>query len=262
MIDIPVLCDAEQLPRVRLLMTHMQSLGINLKLVEKADPQAACVLLIPRAKQTRLSVAASDDTTLIILYLDHDPEHIGGDLDFHIPAWPARSSDEDVVRLARALRSWRKAPKDSTSREKSRFDRNNVIAVAVIALTALGLYALTQTSGLDKAPEEQQTIAHAEVGNEPAGTLAVVPDSPQTMPGMESESAAIGSSSHGIQAEGRGEPAAINGAMTASITPIPAWPGLPLYICPTGRTGIHTPRRLRRGEVCEPLFDESEQLFR
>ncbi len=274
MIDIPVLCDAEHLPRVRLLMSHMQRLGINLELVEVADPQAVCVLLVPRASQSRLAVDAEAETTSIVLYLEQDAELIGGDLDFHIPAWPARSSDEDVRRLARALRTWRKDSAPSPAADKRRFDRNNVIALGVIALTVLGLYALTQTSNADREEDtETVEISSAEPGNS-AATAAEDKspvDAVNPGPGREDGNGTSTELRNGkrelpdpLQAEaseaGQGDAtyAAARSTMLAIAAP-PPWPTLPLYICPAQSPA---PPRNLRGLVCEPLFDESEHLFR
>ncbi len=275
MIDIPVLCDAEHLPRVRLLMGHMQTLGIRLKLVEEADPQAGCVLLVPRASRSPLADVAKAEYTSVVLYLDHNAEPIGGDLNFQIPAWPARSSDKDVRRLASALRTGRKETAPDPDAGKRRFDRNNLIALGVLALMALGLYGLTQTSTanreaerdqVDRAPPAQTIDATTTPRNN--ATVAPADRQPAGEGGMTIEAASdnrLAKQTRSRQSadseirSGQVTSDAAEPTMLAIAVPVPLWPTLPLYICPASSPG---PQPKPRGLICEPLFDESEQLFR
>ena len=153
MTNITVLCEPEHLPRVRLLQSHMGELGITLDLVEKAAPACERLLLIPRRTNSRLAdTAATGNAERIVLYLDENPDPIPADASFTIPAWPARSSDADVERLAQALAT---PLREDTATVKP-VDRTNQIALGIFALLAAALFAAVQLSG-EKADDTPAT---------------------------------------------------------------------------------------------------------
>ena len=280
MIAIPVLCEAENLPRVRLLKSHMERLGINLQLVDTIDPQADRVLLVPRRTHSRLTaVAAAPGTDAIVLYLDHDAESIEGNLEFHIPAWPARSSDEDVRRLARALRTRRSSTANPVATDKPRFDRNNVIALAALAVTVFGIYWLAQMGNSETRDEPEPAAALAKASDpappEPLSTASSIPAETlgdggfagtravmeqQNPQGNHSESAATNSSDPSSALTT--SPAPGEQTLIATIAHAPVWPTLVVYVCPGRGYELPVSRQSSKGLGCEPLFDESEHRFR
>ncbi len=197
MTDITVMCEPEHLPRVRLLQSHLEALGITLNLVDEAEPGCERVLLVPRSKNSRLAETAdSGSIERIVLYLDEDPEPIAADETFAIPAWPARSSDADVERLAHALA----APLRPASAPSKPVDRTNQVALGVFALLAAALFAVVQL-GSDEAAETQSAEKLTKTASAPNDDLQIsLPGG--SAPGSEKDAARLRTSGAG----GEGHP--------------------------------------------------------
>ncbi len=102
---IDVICESENLPRIRLLASHMQSLQIELVLHDETPPDHSNrIIYVPKSKDSRFKkTPKSPNFERIALYLDANSEAIDAEMAVELVTWPGRSSDEAVARLASYL---------------------------------------------------------------------------------------------------------------------------------------------------------------
>lgn len=107
MITVDVVCEAEHLPRLKLLQTHMRSLNVALQIHETVpEPCSERLIIVPRQRNSKLkSLQVDQACERIALFLDKQTEAIEADMQVSLHSWPARSSDAHVETLARHLHS-------------------------------------------------------------------------------------------------------------------------------------------------------------
>ena len=103
MVQVDMVCDPELLPRLRLLVKHMQLLDVRLKLHLETPRPSPAVLLVAATEAYPIRVRRTADQDLIRVYLEAEAVQQPADYHIHIPTWPARSSDPAVEELAAHL---------------------------------------------------------------------------------------------------------------------------------------------------------------
>jgi hypothetical protein len=195
MIKVDVVCEAEHLPRLKLLQTHM--LGLNVELQIHEDVPEICsdrLLIVPKKRNSRLAkLTVPDDCERIALFLDEQSEPIEADMQVTLHSWPARSSDRHVETLARHLHSNRNTLSDEDIRDSSAADQqasshhpttglSSALKAKraerrknVLTLTLLGVGVVALVSLLESEPKqiEEQTEAEIEQLTIPEQTDAV-----------------------------------------------------------------------------------------
>ncbi len=184
MIKVDVVCEAEHLPRLKLLQTHMLSLNVELQIHE--DMPEVCsdrLLIVPKKRNSKLAaLEVPDNCERIALFLDEQTEPIEADMQVILHSWPARSSDRHVETLARHLHSSRQTLSDKDIRDSSAADQqtNSLHSKAtlgtalkikraerrknVITLTLLGVGVVALVSLLESEPQQldEQTESETE----------------------------------------------------------------------------------------------------
>lgn len=102
---VDVICEAENLPRIRLLQSHMQSLKLDLQIHDELpETHSPRIIYVPRRQNSKFqSTPAGADFERIALYLDENTQPIDADLAVQLYTWPARSADQHVATLAKHL---------------------------------------------------------------------------------------------------------------------------------------------------------------
>jgi hypothetical protein len=184
MINVDVVCEAEHLPRLKLLQTHMRSLNVELQIHETVPETCSDrLLIVPRQSNSKLtSLDLPDDCERIALFLDEQTEPIEADMQVTLHSWPARSSDRHVETLARHLHSGRRTLSDEDIRDSntadhqiSRFETRAAQRTAlqskraerrknVFTLTLLGVGVVALVSLLESEPKkvDEQTVSDPE----------------------------------------------------------------------------------------------------
>ena len=171
MIHVDLICSPEYLPRVKLLVKHLGLQKIKVKVHHSMpdNPNPRLIALPNRLEPMDLP----EDS--IALYFDKPESKITTTHVFHIPTWPARSSDHQVAELAALLKKpipnrtkeqTREQTKTKESTEqraaiKLNKDQHQTRAkprdpaprTAFIALAVVG-FSLYLFSGQDEAPKE------------------------------------------------------------------------------------------------------------
>jgi len=204
MIKVDVVCEAEHLPRLKLLQTHMLSLNVALQIHE--DVPEICsdrLLIVPKKRNSELAaLEVPYGCERIALFLDEQSEPIEADMQVTLHSWPARSSDRHVETLARHLHSNRKTLSDEDIRDSSAVDRQAnsdhsttglITALKgkraertkhVLTLTLLGVGVVALISLLESEPKQVDEQAETEIEQphlvEQADTAAPLPiDAPE-----------------------------------------------------------------------------------
>ena len=96
MISVDVVCESENLPRIRLLRTHMRQLQIVLNICEEVPPvHTERIIYVPRRRDSAFShTPSSPNYERIALYLDERTEPIDAEMKVNLATWPGRSSDK------------------------------------------------------------------------------------------------------------------------------------------------------------------------
>ncbi|MEE4280337.1 MAG: hypothetical protein V2I41_00230 [Pseudomonadales bacterium] len=184
MINVDVVCEAEHLPRLKLLQTHMRSLNVELQIHETVPETCSNrLLIVPRQRNSKLtSLDVPDDCERIALFLDEQTEPIEADMQVTLHSWPARSSDRHVETLARHLHSGRRTLSDEDIRDSDTADhqssRSETRAAQrtalqskraerqknVFTLTLLGVGVVALVSLLESEPKkvDEQTVPDPE----------------------------------------------------------------------------------------------------
>ena len=184
MIHVDVVCEAEHLPRLKLLQTHMRSLNVELQIHETVPETCSNrLLIVPRQRNSKLtSLDVPDDCERIALFLDEQTEPIEADMQVTLHSWPARSSDRHVETLARHLHSGRRTLSDEDIRDSDTADhqtsRSETKATQraalqskraerrknVFTLTLLGVGVVALVSLLESEPKkvDEQTVPDPE----------------------------------------------------------------------------------------------------
>ena len=99
---VDVICEPDNLPRIKLLQSHMRKLQIELVLHEDIPTSHSDRLIyVPKRKDSLFQqTPKSADFERIALYLDENTEPIDAEMAVELATWPGRSSDEAVARLA------------------------------------------------------------------------------------------------------------------------------------------------------------------
>ncbi len=162
---VDVICEPDNLPRIKLLQSHMRKLQIELVLHEEIPATHSDRLIyVPKRKNSLFQqTPKSADFERIALYLDENTEPIDAEMAVELAKWPGRSSDEAVARLAGYLHrpfvsrtlvdgivdgaagasgrkrrgDTRRTHKQTKPRSKTAEQRNN----AILATLVLGLLA-------------------------------------------------------------------------------------------------------------------------
>ncbi|MEM9620065.1 MAG: hypothetical protein AAF993_00355 [Pseudomonadota bacterium] len=117
-VQVDLVSELALTPGIRLLIKHLEQLGVALVLREDLNQVTGNrVLLIPRRKHSRWDAQLQPDphghpekknhkkAERVALYLDPATQPIHAERHFHADSWPARSSDRHVTALADYLRS-------------------------------------------------------------------------------------------------------------------------------------------------------------
>lgn len=174
MINVDVVCEAEHLPRIKLLQTHMRSLNVELQILESVPETCSDrLLIVPRKRNSELAALdVPEDCERIALLLDEQTEPIEADMQVTLHSWPARSSDRHVETLARHLHTSRRKLSDEDIRSNSAADQqvNNLLLNAtpsavlagkraerrknVLTLILLGIGVVALVSLLESEPQQ------------------------------------------------------------------------------------------------------------
>ena len=204
MINVDVVCEAEHLPRLKLLQTHMRSLNVELQIHETVPETCSDrLLIVPRQRNSKLtSLDVADNCERIALLLDEQTEPIEADMQVTLHSWPARSSDRHVETLARHLHSSRRTLSDEDIRnndtESHQASRSATSAAHravlkskraerrknVITLTLLGVGVVALVSLLESEP---QTADEPSVPEPEQTTLVEQPDEVNVLPDVATE---------------------------------------------------------------------------
>jgi hypothetical protein len=141
MICVDVVCESENLPRIRLLQAHMRQLQIELNICEETPSvHTERIIYVPRRLKSKFSsTPSSPNYQRIALYLDERTEPIEGEMRVNLATWPGRSSDKDVLMLASYLRRpFGKAGDKSDKGDKA--NTENTTRRNIMALAGLGLF--------------------------------------------------------------------------------------------------------------------------
>jgi len=100
-------------PGITLLMKHLHKLGVELHLLQHPEQAThSRLLLLPKRKFSRwdaeqdpATVPRPDNVEIVALYLDPSARAVHADAHFRAVQWPARSSDQQMLRLAHHLKT-------------------------------------------------------------------------------------------------------------------------------------------------------------
>ena len=98
-------CEGEITPRIQLLLDYLEEIGVDLK--QHTHPPkipSEPYLLVPKEKDSKYADNVPGNQSIAI-YLDGHTQHVPASYHFPITAWPARSCDPEVRRLAKFLRN-------------------------------------------------------------------------------------------------------------------------------------------------------------
>ncbi len=189
MITVDVVCEAEHLPRLKLLQTHMRSLNVELQIHETVpEPCSERLIIVPRQRNSKLkSVQVEQRCERIALLLDKQTEAIEADMQVTLHSWPARSSDAHVETLARHLHSPLVSltdhadsnPGDQASATKTRTNtasqtarslkqkerRKNILTISLLALSVFALFTFVEVG--TNSPTEAEKVETVEAVEAP-----------------------------------------------------------------------------------------------
>jgi hypothetical protein len=176
MITVDVVCEAEHLPRLKLLQTHMRSLNVELQIHETVpEPCSERLIIVPRQRNSKLkSVQVEQRCERIALLLDKQTEAIEADMQVTLHSWPARSSDAHVETLARHLHSPLVSLTDQASATKTRTNtasqtarslkqkerRKNILTISLLALSVFALFIFVEVG--TNSPTEAEKVETVE----------------------------------------------------------------------------------------------------
>ena len=105
MVQVDLLVESDEMPRVRLLQDHMRKLNVDLILHEaEPDKPTPRRVFVPKAIGSAFTeLRKKPGVEYIALHLDERSHNIPADFSVRIPSWPGRSSDHDVLQLANYL---------------------------------------------------------------------------------------------------------------------------------------------------------------
>lgn len=172
--NVDVVCEAEHLPRIRLLQTHMRALNVELQIHEDVpETYSDRLLIVPRKRNSRFAALdVPHDCERIALFLDEQTEPIKAEMQVSLHSWPARSSDRHVETLARHLNNSRRTladadirDSDTANHQASKAETSAAHRAAlkskraerrknVITLTLLGIGVVALVSLLESEPKK------------------------------------------------------------------------------------------------------------
>ena len=157
MVHVDLICSSEYLPRVKLLVNHLALQKIRIRIRDKLPAKPTDRIIVLPAHLDEIEVP--DGIEVVALYFDKPESGFSSDEAFHIPTWPARSSDHQVNELAALLkRPVRKTTqKDSSSDKahpKKKGDPANRVALLTICIVAAVFYF---SSGNSNQTREEET---------------------------------------------------------------------------------------------------------
>lgn len=155
MVQVDLLVESDEMPRVRLLQDHMRKLGVDLVLhEEEPDRPAPRRVIVPKAFGSVFAeLHKKPGVEYIALHLDERSQNIPADFSVRIPSWPGRSSDHDVRQLANYLHQPVEKPAGKPAGKRQPIDRTNAAVLAGFALLSTALIGVITLKSDDDAPD-------------------------------------------------------------------------------------------------------------
>ena len=156
MVYVDLICSNEYLPRVKLLVNHLSLQKIRIRVRDQmpAKPTDRVIVLPNHLDEVEIPEAVE----VVALYFDKPEATFSSHQSFHIPTWPARSSDHQVNELAALLRrpvhrTTKKSTQSAQKTKKRERDPANRIALVSFFTVIAILYFF---GGTDE-PQQQVT---------------------------------------------------------------------------------------------------------
>ena len=102
MVYVDLICSSEYLPRVKLLVNHLNLQKIRIRVRDQipTTPTERIIVLPNHLGEINIP----KELEVVALYFDKPEATFTSHHNFHIPTWPARSSDHQVNELAALLK--------------------------------------------------------------------------------------------------------------------------------------------------------------
>ena len=168
MVHVDLICSSEYLPRVKLLVNHLALQKIRIRIRDKlpATPTDRIIVLPNHLDE----IEVPDGIEVVALYFDKPESAFSSDEAFHIPTWPARSSDHQVNELAALLRrpvrkTTQKESSSDTAHTKKKSDPANRVALLTICIVAAVIYF--SSGNTNQSPEEDTRTDESRLAEHP-----------------------------------------------------------------------------------------------
>ena len=160
MVQVDLLVESDEMPRVRLLQDHMRKLNVDLILHEaEPDKPTPRRVFVPKAIGSAFTeLRKKPGVEYIALHLDERSHNIPADFSVRIPSWPGRSSDHDVLQLANYLQQPVEKPAGQPAGKSRPIDRTNAAVMAGLALLSAVLIGLASMESEKSAPNQDPLV--------------------------------------------------------------------------------------------------------
>ena len=156
MVQVDLLVESDEMPRVRLLQDHMRKLDVDLVLHEaEPDKPTPRRVIVPKAIGSAFAeLRKKPGVEYIALHLDERSHNIPANFSVRIPSWPGRSSDHDVRQLANYLHQPVEKPAGKPAGKRRPIGRSNAAVMAAFALLSAALIGLASMESEKSAPNQ------------------------------------------------------------------------------------------------------------